>query len=108
MGIPPKFFIDPYSIFADTGSRKKVMVVAGQHHTNGDFMVKTGSAEASNGDRCMEMLGRLGWSKSRLCRELGLHPNAVGRWGVKWPRYAEAYLELAVMLWECGQRVRKA
>lgn len=63
--------------------------------------------KAENRGLCEDMLVLLGWSKAELARRLGLHVNAVSRWGGVWPRYAEAYLELAVMLWECGEKVKR-
>lgn len=50
-----------------------------------------------------ELLGRLGWSKARLARRLGVHANTVSAWGGEAPGYALAYLRLAVRVLELSQ-----
>lgn len=43
------------------------------------------------------LLLELGWSRASLARRLGLLPNTVQKW-VRPPRYALAYVRLAVRL----------
>lgn len=43
-----------------------------------------------------KVLQELGWSKAELARRLGLSANAVSAWGDLPPRYAQAYLDLAL------------
>ena len=43
-------------------------------------------------------LDELGWSRSELAVRLGLSRESVSRWGEEVPRYAVAYLEMALMV----------
>ena len=54
----------------------------------------------------------LGWSQNELARRLGLHVNTVSRWGLSTarseiPRYAVAYVDLALELRGVRERVKK-
>ena len=48
----------------------------------------------------------LDWPRAELCRRLGLHRNTPGRWPPI-PKYAVAYLELALEVRDCCDRVRE-
>ena len=49
-------------------------------------------------------LGDLGWSRRGFASRLGLHYNTVNAWGktVNPPKYALAYLELAIAIQRLG------
>lgn len=49
----------------------------------------------------------LGWSQAELARRLGVHVNTVSAWTKgSPPRYATAYLELAVQLKAIADQLR--
>lgn len=48
----------------------------------------------------------LNWRRRDLAEKLGLARGTVYDWGGAAPRYALAYLELALMLKQCGDMVR--
>lgn len=47
----------------------------------------------------------LDWRRRDLAEKLGLARGTVYDWGDTAPRYALAYLELALMLKQCGDKV---
>jgi len=53
-------------------------------------------------DRLEQLLSEIGWSRLRLAKRLGLHRNTVYKWKVV-PKYAIAYLELAVEIKRLGE-----
>lgn len=59
------------------------------------------------GIRAEKWLKELGWSKAELARRLGVFPSTVSKWGngSGYPKYAEAYLELAVEISRLGAMV---
>lgn len=50
-------------------------------------------------------LHELGWTKAELARRLGINPHTVTNWRDEPPRYALAYLELALAIKRHGSLV---
>lgn len=55
-----------------------------------------------------DKLARLGWSQAKLARKLGVYPSTVSEWAGKGeaPKYAEAYLDLALEARSISDRFR--
>lgn len=60
--------------------------------------------------KCEKWLSELGWTQAELARRLGVFPSTVNKWvkGSDFPKYAEAYLELAVTLERFHGMIRPA
>lgn len=59
--------------------------------------------------RAQRWLKELGWSQAELARRLGVSPPTVTNWvnRSEFPKYSEAYLELAVEVARLGFMVQR-
>ena len=58
--------------------------------------------------KCEKWLSELGWSKAELAERLGVFASSVSRWSSSsaYPKYAEAYLELAIEIHRLNSVIR--
>lgn len=56
-----------------------------------------------------DKLASLGWSQAKLARKLGVFPSTVTEWANRGeaPRYADAYLDLAIEAKAASERLRE-
>lgn len=54
-----------------------------------------------------DLLAELGWSKARLCRELGLHRNTPLNWGGRAPGPVQRALEAEVRARRSEEKLRR-